>query len=138
MLDMVRLRLRQWAAAAPGPEADRGYFGESIARLWALAEADAPRWAARPGSRWRLRAIARDLVASIERFNRRWADYLDAVDLAPINQQVDHYNRYYLLEKECSLGSPRLAARHFEPRRRVSLDELRAEFPLLPSPGPKP
>lgn len=137
MLDMVRLRLRQWAAAAPGPDAGPAYFAGSIARLWPLAGADQPRWATRPATRWGLRAIARDLLASVERFNRRWAEYLDRIDLAPINQQVDHYNRYYLLEKECSLGSARLAARHFVPKDRVTLDDLRAEFPPLPVPAPR-
>lgn len=103
--------------------------------LWPLAGAGVPRWAARPASRRALRAIARDLVASVDRFNRRWADYVDGIDLAPINRQVDHYNRYYLLEKECSLGSARLAARHFAPRGQVTLNDLRAELPLLPVPG---
>jgi len=135
MLDMVRLRLRQWAAAAPGPDADLGYFDASIAPLWPLAGAGAPKWATRPASRRGLRAIARDLVASLERFNRRWAEYLDGINLDPINRQVEHYNRYYRLEKECSLGSARLAARHFVPREPVSLDQLRAELPPLPVPG---
>ncbi|WP_435009069.1 hypothetical protein P12x_000319 [Tundrisphaera lichenicola] len=137
MLDMVRLRLRQWSAAAHGPEADLAVFQGSIATLWGLAGAEPPKWGTRPASRRGLRTIARDLVASVERFNRRWADYLDRIDLGPINQQVDHYNRYYLLEKECSLGSARLAARHFVPKARVSLDELRAELPLLPVPALK-
>ena len=126
MLDMVRLRLRQWASAASGPEAEAAVFRSSIAPLWPLAEAEPPRWAARSVRTWRLRAIARDLIASVERFNRRWTDHVDGLDLAPINRQVDDYNRYYLLEKECSLGSARLAARNFIPKARVSLDDLRA------------
>jgi hypothetical protein len=134
MLDMVRLRLRQWAAAAPGPEADSRYFESSIAPLWPLTDAEAPRWAARPASSWRLRAIGRDLIASVERFNRRWLEHLEGLDLAPINRQVDDYNRYYLLEKECSLGSARLAARNFVPKGHVTLDDLQAELPLLPVP----
>jgi hypothetical protein len=36
MLDMVRLRLRQWAAVAPGSEADLRIFLASIAPLWPL------------------------------------------------------------------------------------------------------
>ena len=137
LLDMVRLRLRQWAAAAPGPEAEVRYFRASIAPLWPLAGAEPPRWGTRAASPWRLRAIGRDLVASIERFNRRWADHLDGLDLGPINRQVEDYNRYYLIEKECSLGSPRLAARHFVPKPQVTLDELRAEMPPLPVPEPR-
>jgi hypothetical protein len=133
MLEMVRLRLRQWAAAAD-PEADSIVFQSSIASLWPLAEAEAPRWATRSTSTWRLRAIARDLIASVERFNRRWAEHLEGLDLAPINRQVDNYNRYYLLEKECSLGSARLAARNFVPKAHVSLDDFRPDLPLLPVP----
>jgi hypothetical protein len=137
MLDMVRLRLRQWASAADGPAADRLVFAESIAGLWPLAEADPPKWAARTASAWRLRAIARDLIASVERFNRRWQEHLDGLDLGPINRQVDDYNRYYLLEKECSLGSARLAARNFVPKTHVTLDDLRGELPPLPVPALK-
>jgi hypothetical protein len=134
MLDMVRLRLRQWASAADGPRADSLVFASSIAELWSLAEADPPKWAVRSGSLWRLRGIARDLIASVERFNRRWSEHIDGLDLTSINRQVDDYNRYYLLEKECSLGSARLAARNFVPKSHVSLDELRDELPLLPVP----
>jgi hypothetical protein len=134
MLEMVRLRLRQWAAAATGPAAELAVFGDSIAPLWPLAEAEAPRWATRAASSWRLRSIARDLIASVERFNRRWSEHLEGLDLTPINRQVDNYNRYYVLEKECSLGSAKLAARNFVPKTHVSLDDLRAELPLLPVP----
>jgi hypothetical protein len=134
MLDMVRLRLRQWASAADGPGTDMLVFASSIAELWPLAEADPPKWATRSGSLWRLRGIARDLIASAERFNRRWLDHLEGLDLGPINRQVDDYNRYYLLEKECSLGSAKLAARHFVPKIHVTLDELRLELPPLPVP----
>jgi hypothetical protein len=134
MLDMVRLRLRQWAAAASGPSADLTVFASSIAPLWPLVDAEPPQWATRPASNWRLRSIARDLIASVERFNRRWSEHIDDLDLTSINRQVDDYNRYYLLEKECSLGSARLAARNFVPKSHVSLDELRDELPLLPVP----
>jgi hypothetical protein len=134
LLDMVRLRLRQWASAAEGPGADARTFAAPIADLWPLSGAEAPTWAPRPSGPRRLRAIGRDLIASVERFNRRWLEHLDGIDLAPINRQVDDYNRYYLLEKECSLGSARLAARHFVPQARVTLDDLRRELPPLPVP----
>ncbi len=134
MLDMVRLRLRQWSAASSGPETDGRIFVESIAPLWPLTDAEPPRWARRTATSWRLRAVARDLIASVERFNRRWLDQLDKVDVGPVNKMVDDYNRYYLLEKECSLGSARLAARNFVPKTHVHLDEIRDEFPPLPVP----
>src|SRR5882724_11772306 len=44
MLDMVRLRLRQWAAASSGPEVDLRIFLTSIAPLWPLTGAEPPRW----------------------------------------------------------------------------------------------
>ncbi len=134
LLDMVRLRLRQWAKAAEGPRAEARIFADPIADLWPLVGAEAPRWCARAAPDRRLRAIARDLIASAERFNRRWAEHLDGLDLGPIHRMVDDYNRYYLIEKECSLGSARLAARHFVPKARVTLDDLRREFPPLPIP----
>jgi hypothetical protein len=134
MLDMVRLRLRQWASLADGPRADSLVFAASIAGLWPLAEAEPPKWAARTASPRKLRGVARDLIASAERFNRRWLDHLDGLNLDPINRQVDDYNRYYLLEKECSLGSAKLAARHFVPKTHVTLDDLRLELPPLPVP----
>ncbi len=134
LLDMVRLRLRQWASAANGPGVDSLIFASPISNLWPLAEAEAPKWAAQTASRWRLRSIARDLIASVERFDRRWLEHLDGLDLAPINRQVDDYNKYYLLEKECSLGSARLAALHFVPKVHVTLDDLRLELPPLPVP----
>jgi len=134
MLEMVRLRLRQWSAVATGPADGSPPFAAPIAPLWPLAGAEAPAWADRPAPDGRRRAIARDLVASVERFNRRWARFLDAIDLDPINRLVDHYNRYYLLEKECVLGSARLASRHFVPREPLTREALRTRFSELPVP----
>ena len=134
ILDMVRLRLKQWAAATTGPGMAQTVFTGSIDALWPLADAPAPQWSLRAESPRRLRAIGRDLIASAERFNRRWTEQLDRIDLTALNRQIDHYNRYYVLEKECVVGSARLAARHFEPRSAVTMDEIRAEHPLLPVP----
>lgn len=134
MLDMLHLRLRQWAAAATGPEQGRATFRAPIDPLWPLSGAAAPRWAAYPESPRRLRAIGRDLIRSAERFNRRWDAHLAGLDLGPLNDQIDRYNRYYVLEKECVVGSSRLASRHFVPRDFLTLDDIRAEHPLLPIP----
>ncbi len=89
-------------------------------------------WADTPASPRRRLAVARDLASSVERFNRRWAAFLDELNLGPINAMIDNYNRYYLLEKECVFGSSRVAARNFQPLRPVTLDRLREEHPLLP------
>ena len=75
------------------------------------------------------------LVASLNRFNRRWTEFLDGLDLEPLNRTVDRYNRYYLLEKECCLGSARLAARHFVSQARVTREALLDAHPTLPVPG---
>jgi hypothetical protein len=133
-LDMVRVRLRQWAGAVDGPEAWSEVFAAPMDALWSLAGAEPPAWSERRAAPRRLRGIARDLVASLVRFNDRWERFLDDLRLDPINRMIDQYNRYYLLEKECSLGSARLAARHFTPRPRLTREVLLADHPFLPVP----
>jgi hypothetical protein len=134
MLDIVRLRLRQWCAVAAGPEDAAVVFEGPIESLWALTGAEPGPWSDRPSSQRRQRIVARDLIASIERFNVRWGRLLRELKLDGVNQAIEHYNRYYVLEKECILGSVRLAARYFVPRERVSPELLLAEFPPLPVP----
>jgi hypothetical protein len=134
MLDMVRLRLRQWAAISSSPETAMEIFTRPIDDLWPLAEATPPSWADRPAPRRRLRAVAGDLIASIQRFNRRWDQFLDAINFDHINGLVDRYNRHYLLEKECSMGSARLASRFFVPKARVERADILVKFPKMPVP----
>ena len=134
LLDMVRLRLKQWAAATTGPGMAQTVFTGPIDLFWPLAAAPEPKWGVYADSPRRLRAIGRDLIASAERFNRRWLEQLDRIDLTVINRQIDHYNRYYVLEKECVVGSTRLAMRHFKPLSFVTMDEIIADHPLLPIP----
>ena len=137
MLDMVRLRLRQWCSVATGPGDHADVFDEPVVPLWALAHpsTEPAAFADRPGPTRRRKAVGRDLAASVTRFNRRWGQFLGRLTLDNLNQQVEHYNRYYVLEKECVLGSARLAARHFEPKPKLTFDLLLAEHPLLPAPG---
>lgn len=134
MLDMVRLRLRQWATVATGPDDWTGVFAAPVAPLYAASGAEAPAWAAAPASARRRRTVARDLVASLTRFNRRWLHFLDAIRLDAVNRQIDQYNRYYVLEKECVIGSARLASRLFEPRTPLSRMSLLADHPTLSVP----
>ena len=138
LLDMVRLRLRQWSGVSTGPDDRAGTFAASIASLWPLCGAEPPSWAPQPAPPRRRRAVARDLVASVARFNLRWAAYLDQLNLEPVNRMIDQYNRFYLLEKECILGSARLALRHFTPRDRVSRGTLDEDYPALPVPELSP
>ncbi len=134
MLEMVRLRLKQWAGVASSPEAAGEAFVSQIDDLWPLADAPLPVWSDRTAPVRKLRSVARELVASVERFNRRWERSLDGLNYEPINGLIERYNRYYLLEKECTLRSSRLAARHFEPKPRVSGETLLERHPILPVP----
>ena len=121
-LDMVHLRLKQWARSATGPDDYRDVFLAPIFPWYASAAAENPQWALVPASPRSRRSIANDLVKSVARFNKRWSETLGAIRLEPINRQIENYNRYYVFEKECVLGSTRLAARHFVPKSFLTLD----------------
>jgi hypothetical protein len=134
LLEMVRLRLRQWAKVATGWHDWSGTWCSPVDSLWDMAHSEEPQWAVRPAPPRQRRTVARDLITSVERFNKRWGQFLDALNVDPINQMIDQYNTYYVLEKECVMGSPRLAARHFAPVPRVSAAGLWEEYPMLPVP----
>jgi hypothetical protein len=134
MLEMVHLRLRQWSRAVTGPAGWEGVFSASIDPLWPLSAAEPPEWASANASPRVRRAIAVDLVSAVLRFNRRWLQFIDRANLEPTNFLIEQYNRYYVLEKECVMGSARLAARHFTPVPRITADSLHAQHPTLPVP----
>jgi hypothetical protein len=134
LLDMVRIRLRQWTSAVTGPDGWRTVFTASIEPLWAQSDADEPRWAGANASTRRQITIARDLIAAVHRFNSRWDRFLDQVNLDPVNETIDRYNRYYVIEKECVVGSARIAARHFVPLGRINKETLLHSHPTLPVP----
>ncbi len=133
-LEMVHMRLRQWAQVVSGPGGWAGVFTAPLGALYLAAGAPEPTWAAATASLRRRKAAANDLVASVERFNRRWLRFMDELNLGPVNRLVEEYNRCYLIEKECVLGSPRLAARLFEPAEPVTLESLLFRHPPLPVP----
>jgi hypothetical protein len=81
-----------------------------------------------------LRRTLRELVLSLERFNQRWSAYLASVDLSPVNEARQRYNRYYVLEKECVVRSPRVACQGFEPLTPVTAADLLVLFPPLDVP----
>jgi hypothetical protein len=116
------------------PRAGSAVFSNSIDSLWQLSEADPPQWAGAAAPIRQQVAIARDLITAVHRFNQRWSQYLDRLNLDPVNLVIDHYNRYYLIEKECAMGSARLAARFFTPLSRLTREHLLREHPLLPLP----
>jgi hypothetical protein len=138
-LFMVRMRLGQL----------RGLAGEWVALRPMLADDDqvrilhelegilAPRLRAPVVTTSSARVLARtleELRDSLERFNRRWQDFLPQVDLTRVNELRDGYNRYYLLEKECAFRSPRLARQGFRRLEPLSHDDLAAALPMLPVP----
>lgn len=133
MLEMVHLRLRQWAAVAIGPDDWSDRFDRPVAPLWSLAHAPTePVWADRPGAPRRRRAVARDLIASMARFNRRWSRHVEELNLDPINALIDGYNRYYLIEKELLIGSARLASRLFRVYPSLTVESVFERHPPLP------
>jgi hypothetical protein len=79
-----------------------------------------------------LRLALGDLRDSIHFFNQRWTVYVRKIDLTPINKLRDGYNRFYLLEKECALGSIGIARQGFRPILPLTHDDVLAVLPTLP------
>jgi hypothetical protein len=73
-----------------------------------------------------------EVAKSVARFNRQWQQFLHGLDLTAVNAARAGYNRYYLLEKECAVGSLRIAKQGFTPLEPLTAGELLAKFPLLP------
>jgi hypothetical protein len=84
-----------------------------------------------------LRQALDELTESIERFNRRWVEYLRGLDLAALNAERADYNRYYVLEKECLVRSPHVARQGFRPLEPLTHDSLLAVLPPLTVPRPR-
>jgi hypothetical protein len=82
----------------------------------------------------KLRRALRELVESIEYFNRRWREFVPTVDVSRVNELRDGYNRYYLLEKECAMRSARLARQGFVRLEPLTTEGLTALLPPLPVP----
>lgn len=110
--------------------AERDHWNE----LWDVLEASGDVAGGPPPSSRRLRRMVRETCESLERFNRAWLHYLNGIDLMSVNREIEAYNRYYLLEKECALRSPRLVRQGYRPLAPLSIDDLFAQFPLLPVP----
>jgi hypothetical protein len=85
-----------------------------------------------------LRNALLELQESLERFNDRWRGFVAAVDLTDVNALREGYNRYYLIEKECVVRSPRIARQGFRPLEPLTTDDLLTALPLLPIPQARP
>jgi hypothetical protein len=135
-LGMVRLRVGQLFALAETPEVLHRLLADEtqVRMLCEMHKEMAPvlRAPVEPTrSQWVLRAALQDLIESIERFSRRWEEYLRGIDVAPINVLREGYNRYYILEKECAMRSPAGARQGFARLEPLTREEVAALFPPL-------
>ena len=80
------------------------------------------------------RAALAELIDGLERFNRRWLAYAAELDLRLINELREGYNRFFLLEKECAVRSPRLARQGFRQLEPLTTEGLAALLPPLAVP----
>jgi hypothetical protein len=136
-LPMVRLRLALLLALAGDWERVRPLLahGDRLGELqWLHAELQ-PRLRGQvepTSSVGALRRALRELRECIDYFNRRWLAYVPQLDLTRVNQLRDGYNRYYLLEKEIALRSPRLARQGFVRLEPLTTEDVLAKLPPLP------
>jgi hypothetical protein len=139
MLKMVSIRLGLLQALAGGWDALLPLLRdeEQLLNLQSLHTELYPRLRTQitPTTSPRVLARAlRDLIESIERFNRRWREFLPTVDLSRVNEVRDNYNRYYVLEKECAVRSASIARQGFHPLGPYTREELTQTLPPLPVP----
>ena len=130
-LEPVRSALRGWEDVTDQPSGWVDHFTAPIEDLWPSTLAEPPRWALRAARATKRQAAARTIVTCIQRFNQIWSLYLESIPLDRINHTIQQYNRWYMLEKECALGSARLASQMFTPRTLITLDRLRDQYPEL-------
>jgi hypothetical protein len=81
-----------------------------------------------------LRRALGELCLSLEKFNRRWQEFLGEIDLSAVNDARDGYNRYYVLEKECAVRSEAAARHGFRRLEPMTVEHLAAMLPELPVP----
>ncbi len=75
-----------------------------------------------------------ELRESITTFNKRWLAFVWQLDFDSVNQLRDGYNRFYLMEKECAVGSVRVARQGFRKLDMLRPDDILKIFPLLAVP----
>ena len=78
-----------------------------------------------------LRRALGQLVASLTRFNTRWEAHLGRLDLEAVNELREKYNRYYVIEKACSIRSDLLARQGFVPMVPLTIEEISGHLPTL-------
>lgn len=140
LIQFPRLRLAQlFAVTSSCPSlltdlctSDDFQYLEGLNRDWALRlrVPIAPTKSARV-----VKQALAELVTSFERFNCRWSEYLQKIDLSNVNALRAAYNEKYLLEKECATWSIAATNRGFAALPPVSIQDLQPRFPLLTVPG---
>lgn len=139
LLEMVRLRVGILVARAGGVGGLNRWFDQSVAaQLAAIYAETSPRlrMPIAPTSSERVIQVAYgELLASIERFNRRWRELVEKLDLTEVNRAREEHNRHYVMEKECAVGSLAIARRHFEPLPPATTDDVLAIYGYLPISG---
>jgi hypothetical protein len=138
-LPMVRLRLALLHALAGDWERLRPLLanGDRLEELQGLHAELQPRLRGqvdRTSSVRALRGALRELRESIEHFNRRWLAFVPTLDLTRVNELREGYNRYYVLEKEMAVRSPRIARQGFVRLGPLTLGDVLAQLPPLPVP----
>jgi hypothetical protein len=140
-LALVRIRLGTLYALAGDWERLRPLVADGdLEALRRLHEDLSPRLrvpVARASGQRALRRALRELCESLQSFNRRWGTFLQGLDFTAVNELREGYNRYYVVEKECSVRSPALARQGFRPLEPATVGEVRSVLPTLPVPWPR-
>ncbi len=133
-LNIVRVRLGMLRALAGDWQRIEAYVKntDELARLHDELRPKDYFWVKATSSDRALRRAINELDESIDFFNRRWLTFINDVDLAAVNEERDKYNRYYLLEKECLVRSPRVARQGFTPLPPITHEMLLEMLPPLP------
>ena len=122
------------AALRVGPESWRGVFTSTIESLWELAEAEPPRWASSDAPLKRRQSVAQRPDRGRRAFQSPLASVRRSIQPRADQLRDRSIQSLLLLEKECVMGSARLAARHFHPVPRLTKPMLLAEHPTLARP----
>jgi hypothetical protein len=132
---MVRINLARlhalagdWSALTPWlDEAQRQGLQALYATLAPTLRAPLERTTSARG----LRRALRELIVSLERFNKRWLAWVAGLDLGAVNEARAGYNRFYLVEKEAALRNPTLARRGYQPLGPLTVEEVLGHLPVL-------
>jgi hypothetical protein len=135
---MVRLRLATLAALAGDWDRLRPWLADDQVELLRRLHAELQPKLLGPleptTSAGRLHAALAELAESLERFNRRWGEFLPAVDLALVNEVRENYNRYFVLEKECAVGRAGMTKADYLKLPPLRTEDVAARLPPLPVP----